>query len=224
MGKILTDEALKNKIRVFKDRREAGIRLGNFLRERKYKEPVVLPVPSGGVPVGVEIAKILRAPLYPLIVRKVQLPWSTEAGFGAVNADGDVVLNEELIERLRLSEKDREEQIRKTLKNVKERMRKFLKGEFPSLKGKTAVVVDDGLASGYTLRAGIMYVKRREPERLIVAVPTCSANSAREVSEDVDELICLNMREGYPFAVADAYENWRDVEEEEALEILTSSQ
>lgn len=221
MGELLIDETLKNRIRVFEDREEAGKRLGEFLKRLELKDPIVLPIPSGGVPVGVEVARILNAPVEPLVVRKIQLPWNPEAGFGAVNEDGEVFLNERLLKELNLSEEEMNRQIERTIANVRDRVRKFKGGKgLPDLRGRTAIVVDDGLASGYTIRAALSSVKKRKPREVIVAVPTCSARSSKDMLSEVDRLVCLNLREGFPFAVADAYRNWRDVEEEEALGML----
>ena len=182
---------------------------------------MVLAIPSGGVPVAKEIAKALGAPLELLIVRKIQLPWNTETGFGAMNLDGDVVLNEELIRSAGLTEEDIERQIQKTWQTLLERNALFRGNRpFPDISGKTVIVVDDGLASGYTLRAAIEYLKKRNPKRIIVAVPTCSKDAAEEIAKSVDEVYCLNLRDVYPYAVADAYRNWYDLTPEEVIEFL----
>ncbi len=224
MEKLIFDEKLKNRFYVFKDRKDAGKKLANFLKNYiKNKNVLILAIPSGGVPVAKEISDSLNLPMDLLIVRKIQLPWSTEAGFGAVNLDGDVVLNEKAIRYFKLSEKQIEEQKQKTWETLLERNRIFRKNQpFPDLIDKTVVIVDDGLASGYTLKAGIEFVKKRNPKEIIVAVPTCSYDSALSILPLVNKLICLNVRDVYPYAVADAYKEWHDLTKEEVLKILKS--
>ncbi len=224
MEKLKFDPKLYNSFFIFQDRKDAGKQLADFIYEDlKGKDVIVLAIPSGGVPVAKEIAKKLNAPLELLIVRKIQFPWDTEAGFGAMNLDGDVVLNEELTQKLGLTEKTIEIQKEKTWKTLLERNRLFRNNlPFPDLEGKTVVIVDDGLASGYTLRAGIKFVKKRNPKEIIVAVPTCSYDSAVKILPMVDKLYCLNIRDIYPFAVADAYKEWHDLTPEEVIEILKS--
>ncbi len=224
MGNFIFDKNLYNKFFVFNERKDAGKKLAQFLKDKlEEKGILVFAVPSGGVPVAKEISKELKAPLDLLIVRKIQLPWNTEAGFGAMNLDKDVVLNEELIKSLNLSQEDIEKQKEKTWKTLIERNKIFRNNKpFPDIKGKTVVIVDDGLASGYTLRAAIKFLKKREPKKIIVAVPTCSKHSAEEISQFVDEIYCLNVRDIYPFAVADAYKEWHDLSADEVIEILNN--
>ncbi len=205
---------------VFEDRTDAGKRLGRLLNELNLPDPVVLAIPSGGVPVGIEVAKILKAPLVPLVVRKIQLPWNSEAGFGAINQFGDIFINRPLVKELGLTPEEVQRQITKTVENVQKRVKTFGVGELPDLSGRTAILVDDGLAAGYTMEAAIAAVKRLNPFRIVVAVPTCSADSAQRIAKEVDLLVCPNLRSGYPFAVANAYRRWRDLEEGEVLKML----
>lgn len=221
MGRIIDEPALRNRSRVFPDRTAAGKLLGSKLRELAPVRPYVLAIPAGGVPVAVEIARALQAPLEVVVVRKLQIPWDPEAGFGAMNLQGDLILNEELIKRLRLTEAEIQEQIRKTRKNLVERQRLFCGSRpFPNLQGHTAIVVDDGLASGYTMLAALAAVACQQPARTIVAVPTSLLATAEKVAQQVDELVCLNIRSSRPFAVAAAYENWYDVDDAEVLDLL----
>jgi predicted phosphoribosyltransferase len=159
-----------------------------------------------------------------LVVRKIQIPWNTEAGFGAVNLDGYVIFSDELLSHLGLPEEVINSQIEKTKETLRKRNELFRKGrEFPSLEKKTAILVDDGLASGYTMIAAIEYVKKRNPSKIVIAVPTGSQRTVKKISPLVDVLYCLNIREGFPYAVAEAYRNWYDLSDEQVLRIIRDS-
>lgn len=221
MSNIVEDKNLRNKIHVFEDRSDAGRKLSYFLSDYKNSNSIILAIPSGGLPVGKELKDFLSAELELLIVRKIQIPWNPEAGFGAMNLDGDIILNEKLIRYLELSEDEIKAQIEKTKEMLKKRNELFRNNKpFPSLKNKTAIIVDDGLASGYTMLAGIEYIKKRKPQKIIIAVPTGSLRTVKRLSEVVDFIYCLNIRESYPYAVADAYKKWYDLNNEEVLKIL----
>ena len=157
-------------------------------------------------------------PLDLIIVRKIQLPWTTEAGFGALDPAGQAILNEDLLRRMPLSPEEIEAQVKKTAAVMRQREERLRGGKpYARLDGQTALVVDDGLASGYTMRAALQFLKAQGAARLIVAVPTGSERTVWDLLPLVDELYCLNVRGGFSFAVADAYENWYDLTEEEVL-------
>jgi putative phosphoribosyl transferase len=171
-----------------------------------------------------EIKDTLSLKLDLIIVRKIQIPWNTEAGFGAVNLDGDVILNKRLLHSLDLPESIINEQIEKTKETLKKRDELFRKERtFPSLTNKMAIIVDDGLASGYTMMAARDFVKNRKPSKIVIAVPTGSYDTVKRISHLVDALYCLNIREGFPYAVAEAYRNWYDLSDENVLKILEES-
>jgi putative phosphoribosyl transferase len=221
MANIIEDKNLRNKSFVFEDRTDAGRRLSQFLSEYKGSDSIIFAIPSGGVPVGKEIKDALSLNLDLLIVRKIQIPWNPEAGFGAVNLDGYVIFNEPLLYSLELPENIINAQIEKTKDILKKRNELFRKSRpFPSLKNKTTIIVDDGLASGYTMIAATEFVKKRNPSKIIIAVPTGSYETVRKISPLADYLYCLNIRKGYPYAVAEAYTNWYDLSDEEVLIIL----
>lgn len=219
--KLIEDRSLRNKLHVYQDRIEAGRILASMLQAHKDSDAIALAIPSGGVPVGAEIARALGLSFDLLIVRKIQIPYNPEAGFGAVGPDGEPVFNEALLKSLMLTEKEIMEQVTKARESVRKRNELFRKNKsFPLLKGRVVIIVDDGLASGYTMLAGINYVKKGMPAKVIVAVPTASERAIRFLLPEVDELICPNVREGPVFAVADAYINWYDLSEEEVFKIL----
>ena len=224
MAGIIEDKDLRNKTFVFQDREDAGRKLSVFLSDYKDAKSIVLAIPAGGVAVAKEIKDALSLSLDLLIVRKIQIPWNPEAGFGAVNLDGYVIFNEDLLRHLGLPERVITSQLEKTREILKKRNLLFRGGEdFPSLKDKLVILVDDGLASGYTMLAAIEYAKKRNPSKIVIAVPTGSHKTVRKISPFADVLCCLNIREDYPYAVAEAYRNWYDVSDEEVLKIMKES-
>ena len=223
MSSLIEDRSLRDKVYVFKDRKEAGRLLAQKLSGYKDVNGIVLAIPSGGVPVAAEIAKVIGLSLDLIIVRKIQLPDNTEAGFGAVGPDGEVSLNMNLISQLRLTEEEVKKQIQITVDTIKKRNEFFREGRpFPLLKDKVVIIVDDGLASGYTMLSAVDFIKRHKPGRVVVAVPTAPKGTVDLILPQVDELVCLNVRSGFTFAVADAYEKWYDLEDEEVISILRS--
>lgn len=221
MGKLTEEISLRNKVYVFKDRKEAGRLLAEKLKNYKDSNGIVFAIPSGGVPVAVEIATSLNLPIDLVIVRKIQIPYNPESGLGAVGPDGEVILNKKLLTQIRLTEEEINIQAEKSLDVIKKRERLFRGGRpFPSLSNKDVIVVDDGLASGYTMLSAIRYVKKGNPSKVIVSVPTASQRTVDFILPEVDELVCLNIRGGFSFAVADAYRNWYDLDDEEVLSFL----
>ena len=219
MGIIIDDPRLREQKYVFSDRHDAGRKLGALIKSRPLlQEPLVIAIPAGGVPVGREIARTLCVPLHLAIVRKIQIPGNTEAGFGAVTWDGHVLINEQLRAILGLSQQEVDTAIAATRRNISERIARFTQGRpFPELKKSCVILTDDGLASGYTMLAAITSIRSLHPKRVIVAVPTSSASSAELIAREVDEIICLNIRSGYRFAVAEAYRHWYDVDDREVI-------
>ena len=219
MGIIIDNPLLRDKRFVFSDRYDAGRILGALIQSGPLvPEPLVMAIPAGGVPVGVEVAKTIHAPIGLAIVRKIQIPGNTEAGFGAVTWDGHVLINEPLRAALGLLQAEVDSAIAATRRNIRERIARYTTGRpFPSLKKKCVILTDDGLASGYTMLAAIMGIRTMHPERVVVAVPTSSASSAEFIAREVDEFICPNIRSGYHFAVADAYRDWYDVDDQEVI-------
>ncbi len=221
MAKVIEERELRDKNYVFRDRIHAGELLARKLKLYNEGASIVLAIPSGGVPVGNAIAKELGVPLDLIIVRKLPIPYNTEAGFGSLSWDGEVRLNEKLLHQIQLSKEEIEKTITDVKRELDRRMELFRgKKSFPELKGMTVIIVDDGLASGYTILAAISSVKKHTPAKIIVAIPTASKNAIDFVSPYVDEIFCLNIREASVFAVADAYQEWHDLTEQEVLKIL----
>jgi putative phosphoribosyl transferase len=222
MGDIIDDPRLRERRYVFSDRHDAGRKLGALIRTLPdIRDALVLAIPAGGVPVGREVAAALGAPLSLAVVRKIRIPGRTESGFGAVTWDGQVLINERLRAALGLSEPEVDKAIVATRKNVTERVARFTAGcKLPSPAGKTIILTDDGLASGFTMLAAVRSIRLQKPASILAAVPTASGSSAGLVSRQVDHLVCLNIRSSSMFAVADAYEQWYDLGDREVLEEL----
>jgi predicted phosphoribosyltransferase len=219
MGTIADNPGLREKRFLFADRHDAGRQLGMFLPGlRDLRDPLVLAIPAGGVPVGIEVARALGAPFFPAVVRKIRIPGTTESGFGAVTWDGQVLINEPLRDALGLKEAEVKRAVAATRENVRERLARFAGNrDMPPLRGRTVILCDDGLASGFTMLAAVRAIRPGEPARIIVAVPTASASSANLVAREADTVICLNIRSGHTFAVADAYREWYDLDDSEVL-------
>ena len=221
---IYDKKELKGKNHVFKDRIEAGRVLAEML-ESEYKaapDAIVLAIPSGGVPVGLEVMRKLHLPFDLIIARKIPIPHNPEAGYGAVTLEGGVFLNEELVSRLDLKPLQIERQISRLKKELEERQSLFRgKKPFPDLTDKRAILVDDGLASGYTMMASVHSVKNMGAKEIVVAIPTAPPETIEKIEPTVDEIYCPNVRGKIFFAVADAYENWYDLSRAEVLDLLT---
>jgi predicted phosphoribosyltransferase len=206
----------------YRDRNHAGeILAEEVVKVREWSKPLVLAIPNGGVSVAAPITDALKASFDVIIVRKLQIPHNTEAGFGALTSLGTLILNEALVARLRLSENDIEVVRERTLKQIESRKEAYsgLVG-IENPKDRDVILVDDGLASGFTMVAAIQSVKMTGPNSITVVVPTSSKSAAQRVKPLVDDLICPRIESGFVFAVANAYENWYDVPESEVLDFL----
>lgn len=223
--KIIEEPSLRDKTHVFADRTAAGKLLARKLEHYQDSDTLVFGIPSGGVPVAYEIARHLNLPLDLVIVRKVQIPWNPEAGFGAVNPDSEVIINDALLHRLGLRDAQIKAQVQKTMETLRQRQTMFRAGKpYPTVTDKGVILVDDGLASGYTMLAAIKFVHKRSPAKIVVAVPTGFLKTVHFIQPQVDELVCLNIRGGLSFAVAEAYENWYDLTDADVLAILENYQ
>jgi len=199
--------------------------LADRLKELVDNKAIILAIPAGGVPVACALAEELGIELDVIVTRKLQIPGNSEAGFGAVGPSGEVLLHERIVEDLKLSAREINVQVDETLQVLKHRESLFRGGKpAPQLKDRQVILVDDGLATGYTMLAAASYVKQQEARQVIVASPTSSQRTVNFLLPRVDLLVCLNIRSGPVFAVADAYRTWRDVEEQEAARLLRDRQ
>src|SRR4051812_15143230 len=178
----------------FRDRQDAGRQLVPHLLAYAELSPVVLALPRGGVPVAFEVAKALRAPLDLIFVRKIGAPGHAEYGLGAVvdGAHPQVVLNEEALSLLNVPPGYIEEETQRQLKEIERRRQHYLAGRRPvDLEGRVAIVVDDGIATGGTVRAALKGLSRARPAKLILAVPVAPADTIERLRLEADEVVCL---------------------------------
>ena len=220
-SRIIELTELHDRLGVFADRADAGEVLAGMLRALVSRKPLVLAIPAGGVPVAAPVALRLGCPLDVAVVSKITLPWNSEAGYGAVAFDNTVRLNHELATRRALSPEQIETGIRATREKVQRRVKLF-RGErpLPAVADRTVILVDDGLASGFTMLVAVEALRNLGADNLVVAVPTGHDHALALVAPLVDALYCANVRSGWSFAVAEAYRQWSDVDEEQVRRIL----
>jgi putative phosphoribosyl transferase len=205
---------------MFRDRREAGQKLAKRLEAYRSQDPLVLAIPRGGVPIGCELSKALHAPFDLIIPRKLPIPYNPEAGFGAVTPEGTVVLNEEMVRDIGLSKADIDNIVMTVLDEVQRRVKVYRTGPPLDPRGKTVIITDDGLASGYTMIAAVRDVKKKSPKKVIVAVPCSPRSSVERLEDEADEVISLSIQEYGPFAVASYYDSFPDLSDGEVLAML----
>lgn len=209
----------------FRDRAHAGRFLGSLLSAYKGREGVVvLALPRGGVPVGLEIAKALGAPLEAFLVRKLGVPGHEELAFGALASGGVRVLNDEVVRQLGLGDELIEAVSEREQKELERRERIYRgKRPAPALPGKTAILVDDGLATGASMRAAIAAVRAQGPARVVVAVPTAAAETCAALAAEVDELVCPLTPKNFR-AVSLWYDYFRQLTDAEVRELLENAE
>lgn len=212
-GKILADVVLKNES-----------------LEKELANTIVFTIPNGGVPVAEGFCSILNATYTLLIVRKIKIPYNPEAGFGSITTDGTILLNKSLLSRLNLSSSEIEISIKITKNEIEDRLKFYNipknheRSYDMDIQDKLVFMMDDGLASGFTMLAGIKMVKKYHPSKIIIAVPTAPYHTIETIKKEVDQIICPNIRKTSWFAVADAYKHWYDLPDDEVLEIIQKSE
>jgi len=209
----------------FRDRIDAGRRLAHALARYKGQDAVVLALPRGGLPVAAEIAKALGAPLDLVLVRKIGVPFEEELAMGAVADGGEAVTvrNEDVIAALGVKESSFEEVRDRQMAEIERRRQAYLKGRAPvPIAGKTAIVVDDGVATGATTRAALKAVRARKPARLVLATPVASGEALQLLRPEADEVVCL--QDYLPMgAIGACYEDFRQVSDDQVTEILAKA-
>jgi predicted phosphoribosyltransferase len=209
----------------FRNRVEAGRELAGRLLHHREHSPVVLALPRGGVPVAAEIARALGAPLDLIIVRKIGAPWQPELAIGAI-ADGtppEIVRNENIIQELGIDEKTIAREAAEQQAEIERRRAAYLQGREPqALAGRTAIVVDDGIATGATMRAALLAVRRRAPAHLVLAVPVAPVQTVDALRPLVDELVCLGTPEPF-YAIGAHYADFHQVADSEVTAALAEA-
>ena len=192
-----------------------------MLETHRSSSAIVLAIPAGGVPVGAAIARELGLSLGVTPVSKVLYPWTTESGFGAVAFDGSVWIDEQAVQNFGLTKQQIEKAIADARVKVERRTAKLSQGKTSTdLSDKTVILVDDGIAAGSTMRTAIAALRRLGAARIVVAVPTASARSLETLRKLADGIVCPDIRGGASFAVADAYDEWRDLSDDEVEAML----
>ena len=205
----------------FKDRTAAGRSVAALLQHYKGGKAIVLAIPAGGVPVAAEIARALGLELQVIPVSKILFRWTTEGGFGAVAFDGTVWIDQAAVDNFGL----KPEQIEKATADARAKVerrnaRLSRKKPLPDLHDFTGILVDDGIAAGSTIRTAIAALRKHGAGRIVVAVPTAHSRSVGALRQLADEIVCPDIRGGMRFAVADAYEEWRDLSDDEIEAML----
>jgi len=206
----------------FANRSEAGRRLAAELAGYREQDPVILALPRGGVPVAAEIAAVLGAPLDLIMVRKIGAPAQPELAMGAVvdGSDPLVVRNEDVIAGLRVGAAEFAAACQRELTEIERRRQHFLGKRAPlEVAGRTAIVVDDGIATGATTRAALRAVRKREPARLVLAVPVAPTSSLAELAGEADAIVCLEDHELFG-AIGMFYSDFRQLSDQEVIDVL----
>lgn len=206
----------------FQNRAEAGRQLAAKLTEfQNRRDVVILALPRGGVPVGFEVAKALNAPLDVFIVRKLGVPGQEELAFGAIASGGTTVFNEELVRALRLPSALLERVVEKEQKELERREKLYRHGKAaPDLGGKIVIIVDDGLATGATMRAAVTAIRTLKPLQIVVAVPVASSDTCRDLETKTDALcVCVMTPEPF-YGVGMWYRDFEQTTDEEVCRLL----
>ncbi len=207
----------------YRDRRHAGVELARHLADVKGQDVVVLALPRGGVPVAFEVARALDAPLDVFVVRKLGLPGHPEFAMGALASGGVRVLNDEVVRLYRIPEQA-VEAVAQDERTELERREHAYRSQRPALdvRGRTVVLIDDGLATGSTMKAAVEAVRALSPARIIVAVPVGSPDTCREFAGIADEIVCARRPEHFA-AVGQWYDDFRQTTDEEVRELLQTA-
>jgi predicted phosphoribosyltransferase len=210
---------------VFRDRKHAGQELARRLDHYRGKDDVVvLGLPRGGIPVAYEVARSLRAPLDVFVVRKLGVPGHSELAMGAIASGGVVVLNESIVRGLGIPRRAIEAVAEKEQHELERREERYRGARpLPDVRGRTVILVDDGLATGSTMKAAVKSMRRLGPVRIVVAVPVAPPETCDEVAAMVDEIVCLVTPDPF-WAVGEWYQDFGQTSDEEVRELATPAE
>jgi putative phosphoribosyl transferase len=208
---------------LFRDRRDAGARLAELLEHLRAEEPVVLGLPRGGVPVAFEVASRLGAPLDVIVVRKLGVPFQPELGMGAVGEDGAIVVNHDVVQLARVRD-DELARIEARERAEVERRAASFRGSRPrvDVTGRTAILVDDGIATGGSARAALQVARAQGARRSVLGVPVGPPDTIAAMRAEADEVVCVETPYGF-MAVGQAYANFSQTTDEEVIELLAAA-
>ncbi len=206
---------------MFKDRKDAGTQLAEKIKDYAgQRDVLVLALPRGGIVTGVEIANRLRAPLDVLIVRKIGHPWQPELAVGAISETGSIVYNEDVVASVGVTKDYLRGEAARQREEISRRQQLYRNGQkLVNLRGKTVILVDDGVATGATMKAAVETLKRGQVRKLIVAVPVAPSYTAAELQRMVDVFVCLDIPEDF-MSVGSYYENFMQVTDEDVTRLL----
>lgn len=212
-------------MQLYKDRHEAGNRLAEELVKLNIEDALVIGIPRGGVVVAAGVAKKLGFPLDIIIPRKVGAPFNPEVAVGAVTQDGTVILNHMVMDLYNINREEIGGLVNEQVAEIKRRMIKYRgRDDYPYNKGKTILLVDDGIATGFTVKAAIASIKNIfAPKKIILAVPVAPPDMVRTLAEDVDEILCPLVPDNF-YAVGQFYDNFEQTGDEEVKELLESNE
>ena len=207
-------------MKLFADRVEAGKRLAQALKGLVGEDAIVLAIPRGGVVVGYEVARALDLPLDVIIPRKIGAPDNPELTIGATTEDGTVLLDEMLVEQLRVSAAYIQQESEAQKKEIQRRLSLY-RGDvpYPSLENRAVILVDDGIATGSTMKAALASVRNRQAKSVTIAIPVGPPTTIRELEEKADHVVCLHTPEAF-YAIGQFYENFAQTRDEEVTELL----
>jgi putative phosphoribosyl transferase len=209
----------------FQDRKAAGEALAKAVARKNLADPVVLALPRGGVPVAVEVARALKAPLDLVLVRKIGVPQQPELAAAAVVDGGEpeIVVNEDVVELSGVTEAYIRKQTKAEIEEIERRRRLYLAGRARvPLEGRTLVVVDDGIATGTSIRAVLKALKRKKPKMLVLAVPVAASDTVAALSREVDAVVCLEMPDPF-YAIGMHYRDFHQVPDDEVVRLLAEA-
>lgn len=223
MARLFDRSERQRRAGVFADRRAAGVELARALERFADERPIVLALPRGGVPVAYEVALALNAPLDVCVVRKVGVPWQPELGMGAVAEGGYVELSAEVLVAAAIPRQEALEHVELKQREVEERVRRFRRGQPPlNVRGRSVILVDDGVATGGSVRVAIRAVRARQPRRLVLAVPVAAARALEELQQEADEVVSL-AAPTHMSAVGLWYRDFQQVSDEEVVRLLEAA-
>ena len=216
-----TGDGMKHNEPAYQNRADAGSILADHLMPYQGRNTIVFAIPRGGIPVAVEVARGLGTGLDIIISRKIPIPYNTEAGYGAVTEDGALVINDPLVKQLGFTRQQIESHAEAVKNEIRRRQRAYRAILPPSsVKGKTAIIIDDGLASGYTMMAAIRSIEQQGAVKIVAAAPVATSNAWELINSSADEVVCPIVSQSYPFAVASYYRYWHDLTDEEVISDL----